>query len=191
MPFWSPERGPVGHRVFNDPDDERESKQISIEDTAYWFAENNGKEVGNKPCSCVHNSSGWLLNPWVSDTTCTNLMWNIHSSVLCYYVQGCQQAPMCVCVTHLCVCWGCVAGGELPRTTWFKRLKEAEPQLPDEMVSMCQFLDSHRAHADPVLCWLITQLLADYTASSVRTLANVYLVPSWCFCLATAAVRGG
>jgi len=46
MPFWSPERGPVGHRVFNDPDDERETKQISIEDTAYWFAENNGKEFG-------------------------------------------------------------------------------------------------------------------------------------------------
>lgn len=66
MPFWSPERGPVGHRVFNDPDDERETKQISIEDTAYWFAENNA--------------------------------------------------------------------GELPRTTWFKRLKEAEPQLPDEML---------------------------------------------------------
>jgi len=43
-----------------------------------------------------------------------------------------------MCDTHLCLL-GCVAAGELPRTTWFKRLKEAEPQLPDEMVSICQF----------------------------------------------------
>ena len=27
------------------------------------------------------------------------------------------------------------AGGELPRTTWYRRLKEQEPQIADEMVS--------------------------------------------------------
>lgn len=43
MPIWSPEKGKVGERIFNDPDEEKETKTISIEDTAYWFAENNGK----------------------------------------------------------------------------------------------------------------------------------------------------
>jgi hypothetical protein len=43
MPIWSPERGRIGERIFNDPDDERATKTISIEDTAYWFAENNGE----------------------------------------------------------------------------------------------------------------------------------------------------
>jgi hypothetical protein len=42
--MWSPERGGVGDRIFRDADDERETKEISIEDTAYWFSENNGKQ---------------------------------------------------------------------------------------------------------------------------------------------------
>jgi hypothetical protein len=33
----------VGERIFRDADDERNTKEISIEDTAYWFAENNGE----------------------------------------------------------------------------------------------------------------------------------------------------
>lgn len=43
IPIWSPERGQVGERIFRDADDERETKEISIEDTAYWFSENNGE----------------------------------------------------------------------------------------------------------------------------------------------------
>lgn len=43
IPIWSPERGKVGERIFRDADDERNTKEISIEDTAYWFAENNGE----------------------------------------------------------------------------------------------------------------------------------------------------
>lgn len=44
-PIWSPERGPVGERIFRDADEERDTKEINIEDTAYWFAENNGGEL--------------------------------------------------------------------------------------------------------------------------------------------------
>lgn len=43
LPIWSPERGSVGERFFRDADEERTTKDISIEDTAYWFAENNGE----------------------------------------------------------------------------------------------------------------------------------------------------
>lgn len=34
----------MGERIFRDADDERNTKEISIEDTAYWFAENNGEQ---------------------------------------------------------------------------------------------------------------------------------------------------
>eukprot|EP00879_Flechtneria_rotunda_P012459 GHRR01013011.1.p1 GENE.GHRR01013011.1~~GHRR01013011.1.p1 ORF type:complete len:250 (+),score=53.22 GHRR01013011.1:278-1027(+) len=44
MPIWEPERGPVFGRVFRDAEEEKETKQISIEDTAYWFADSNPGE---------------------------------------------------------------------------------------------------------------------------------------------------
>lgn len=43
--MWSPERGQYTERIFRDADEERETKDISIEDTAYWFAENNGRQA--------------------------------------------------------------------------------------------------------------------------------------------------
>jgi hypothetical protein len=42
MPIYSPEYGPVHSRIFKDPDEEKETKAISIEDTAYWFADSQG-----------------------------------------------------------------------------------------------------------------------------------------------------
>jgi hypothetical protein len=43
MPVYSPEYGPVHSRIFRDPDEEKETKAISIEDTAYWFADSQGE----------------------------------------------------------------------------------------------------------------------------------------------------
>jgi hypothetical protein len=43
MPVFSPEYGPIHSRIFRDPEEEKETKAISIEDTAYWFADSQGK----------------------------------------------------------------------------------------------------------------------------------------------------
>uniref|UniRef100_A0A383W9N2 S1 motif domain-containing protein n=1 Tax=Tetradesmus obliquus TaxID=3088 RepID=A0A383W9N2_TETOB len=43
MPVYSPEYGPVHSRIFRDPEEEKETKAISIEDTAYWFADSQGE----------------------------------------------------------------------------------------------------------------------------------------------------
>jgi hypothetical protein len=53
MPVYSPEYGPVHSRIFRDPDEEKETKAISIEDTAYWFADSQGgcSVAFNRPCS--------------------------------------------------------------------------------------------------------------------------------------------
>jgi hypothetical protein len=42
MPYWDPERGPVNTRVLRDAEEEKETQQISVEDTAYWFADLDG-----------------------------------------------------------------------------------------------------------------------------------------------------
>jgi hypothetical protein len=45
MPVYSPEYGPVHSRIFRDPEEEKETKAISIEDTAYWFADSQGEDA--------------------------------------------------------------------------------------------------------------------------------------------------
>lgn len=56
MPMWSPERGPYEKRIFREPDDEKETKAISIEDTAYWFADSQGESAAAwlAHSKCVH-----------------------------------------------------------------------------------------------------------------------------------------
>ncbi|KAF8068209.1 hypothetical protein HT031_001895 [Scenedesmus sp. PABB004] len=44
-PMWAPERGGVGDRVFREAEDEQGTKSISIEDTAYWFADSGGVDL--------------------------------------------------------------------------------------------------------------------------------------------------
>ncbi len=42
MPIWSPEKGTINSRIFREAEDEQATKAISIEDTAYWFADSGG-----------------------------------------------------------------------------------------------------------------------------------------------------
>lgn len=45
VPMWSPEKGPAGpDRIFREAEDEQGIKQISIEDTAYWFSDLGGTQ---------------------------------------------------------------------------------------------------------------------------------------------------
>lgn len=60
VPMWSPERGQYNERIFRDADEERDTKDISIEDTAYWFSENNCEcpAVGTSAAAASsHNSN--------------------------------------------------------------------------------------------------------------------------------------
>jgi hypothetical protein len=41
MPIYDPDQGGLNVRVFPDAEDERSNKEINLQDTAYWFAENS------------------------------------------------------------------------------------------------------------------------------------------------------
>jgi hypothetical protein len=138
--MWSPERGQYNERIFRDADEERDTKDISIEDTAYWFSENN--------CEC----------PAVSTANSSSGSSSCSGGRSCWF--GVQQ-DMCPCAWQLLVsmCRGQQAGSRKgAAVAWHKwRPLVQACSLESIAAARCQVAVAHdqQASACAVDCFLL------------------------------------